>query len=356
MDILLTLLAAYAGMTIARKLKLPIPYMLGPMVAVAALNVFTGRAYLPKDVKVLTQSVSGVFIGLSLNRSDLKSIKQLAEPTLVLILCYLGFTTAIGLLFHLVFHLDAATSFLVAIPGGVSEITLMADEVGADPPVVSFLQTFRLFSVYLIFPASISRMSKKFPPDESVAPLQTAASESLKPTALDRLIPDNEVLQQILTLLIGIAGGCLGKLSGLPAGTLSFAMIATILVHLNSVKLHADRQIKRYVQILAGALIGCTITREAIKNITHLVLPALTLILAYLVANYVISWLMTKTRKIDRLSAMFASSPGGASDMALIASELGGDSPKIAIIQFCRLISCYTIFPVWAKFLIARIG
>ena len=113
-----------------------------------------------------------------------------------------------------------------------------------------------------------------------------------------------------------------------------------------------ERKYKQYVQVLAGSLIGLSITMDTIRNLKNIILPTITLIVGYIVANFIISYLMAKTRKIDRISAMFASSPGGASDMALVASEIGGDSPKIAVLQIIRLVSCYIIFPVWTKFLI----
>ncbi len=350
LKIALTALVAIAGAFVAKKLKLPIPFMLGSMVGVAAYNIFFGQAYMPSGMKVITQSVSGAYIGLSLSRKDLKSMKELIAPTVVLVGCFLIFTAVMGFLFYKVFHLDAATSFLVAIPGGVTEISLMAPEVGADPAIVSFLQTFRLFSVYLFFPSIITFMSKRVEVEETEA--LNIKDDEIRDSIIDRLVPDNDIAQQLMTALIGLIGGYLGKLSGLPAGTLSFAMILVILVHLNSKKLHMERKYKQYVQVLAGSLIGLSITMDTIRNLKNIILPTITLIVGYIVANFIISYLMAKTRKIDRISAMFASSPGGASDMALVASEIGGDSPKIAVLQIIRLVSCYIIFPVWTKFLI----
>ena len=349
-----TLAAAICGVFAARKLKLPVPFMLGAMLGVAVFNIITANAWFPKDVKTFTQSVSGAYIGLSLTRKDLRNIKQLIAPTVVMVICFLGFTTGVGFVLYKVFGLDPATSFLVAIPGGVTEISLMSYEMGADPAIVSFLQTFRVFAVYLIFPAMITKTRERAGIEEHEA-LQDADDEQRK-WFLDRFIPENDALRQIMTAVIGIIGGFIGKASGLPAGTLSFAMILVILVHINSSRLHLERKYKRYVQVLSGTLIGLSISMDTVRSFGKIVMPALSLIFFYVAANYIISWAMAKTGKIDYISAMFASAPGGASDMALIATEIGGDSPKIALLQIIRLISCYTIYPMWTKLLITWLG
>ncbi|MBR0137069.1 MAG: AbrB family transcriptional regulator [Erysipelotrichaceae bacterium] len=321
------------------------------MLGVAAFNILFDMSYMPASARVLAQSVSGCYIGLSLSKNDIRGLKQLIIPTTILIGCLMIFTAVMGLTLNLIFGLDQATAFLVAIPGGVSETSLMAPEFGAEQSTVSFIQTFRLFTVYLVFPAMIAFFAKRIKPDESVASLEL--EEEVPVTTLDRFLPDNMIAREIITVIIAIIGGYLGKISGLPAGTLSFAIIITILFHFNTTKAILDRKYKKHAQLLSGSLMGQSMTLAMILNIKNLILPTVVLMSGYVLANLLISFIMSRTKKIDFLSAMFASSPGGASDMALIAADLGGDSPKIAIMQIARLLSCYTIFPVWAKLLVS---
>ena len=48
-QLLFTLLVAVAGGLLAQKIKVPAGAMIGAMVAVAALNIVTGQAYLPTE-------------------------------------------------------------------------------------------------------------------------------------------------------------------------------------------------------------------------------------------------------------------------------------------------------------------
>ncbi|VEH33297.1 ammonia monooxygenase [Streptococcus equi subsp. equi] len=62
---------------------------------------------------------------------------------------------------------------------------------------------------------------------------------------------------------------------------------------------------------------------------------------------------MYKKGILDLQSALFASSPAGATDISLLAGELGGDMPKIAGIQISRTLYTVVIMPLLVKWLIS---
>jgi uncharacterized membrane protein AbrB (regulator of aidB expression) len=45
---------------------------------------------------------------------------------------------------------------LASIPGGAQEMSLLAEDLGADVPKVTLLQTFRYVSVIVVFPTMLS--------------------------------------------------------------------------------------------------------------------------------------------------------------------------------------------------------
>lgn len=56
----------------------------------------------------------------------------------------------------------------------------------------------------------------------------------------------------------------------------------------------------------------------------HLIMPAIILLVSYLTLNYFYSIFIYRRGLIDLQSALFSSSPAGATDISLIAGELGG--------------------------------
>ena len=77
----------------------------------------------------------------------------------------------------------------------------------------------------------------------------------------------------------------------------------------------------------------------------HLGLPAVIVVVQVFVILVVVSFMVYRTSDMDMLTALFASSPGGMTDMALIASEIGGDSPKIVTMQLFRFILVIILWP-----------
>ena len=350
---LFTLAAAAAGSIAAKKVKLPVPYMVGAMIGTAVYNVITGEAQIVWNARFFTQALSGIFVGLSISRDDLKNISLLIKPALIMCVGFAFFTAGAGYLIHCLYSLDLATSFLVCVPGGMIDISLMAYDFNADPAMVSFIQTFRVFSVPLFFPPIISALSKHLKTSEQDAVKDIRETEE---KSREEGVWNKRGINFFATTVIALGGGYLGLISGMPAGTMSFAMLAVAAFNLISGRAYFPDKYRKYVQLVAGTVIGVGITMETVVNLRYAILPMLTVILFYLVFDFLISIAMTKTGGVDYLSSLFAASPAGASDMALIASEIGGQSPKIALLHVCRLLAVYMLFPTWVKFLISGLS
>lgn len=62
--------------------------------------------------------------------------------------------------------------------------------------------------------------------------------------------------------------------------------------------------------------------------------------------------MMYKRGILDLQSALFASSPAGATDISLLAGDLGGDMAKIAGIQISRTLYTVIVMPLLVKWLV----
>ncbi|MEG0978224.1 MAG: AbrB family transcriptional regulator, partial [Bacilli bacterium] len=130
---------------------------------------------------------------------------------------------------------------------------------------------------------------------------------------------------------------------------LVFAMLSTAFLNCTTRHAYMPLTIKTGAQIFAGALVGCTLTRETIINFQKLVLPVFLLITSYLLVNLIFSLICKKKKYLDMKSALFASCPAGVSDMALIAGDLGGDMAKTALIQVVRLVFVIACMPTLSQ-------
>ncbi len=351
-NILATFAVAIVGALIAKKLKFPIPYMLGPMFLVAIVNVGTDFLYMPNEIKIITQAITGTYIAKGIKDSDLLGFKKLFVPIVILIGSFLIFTTIMGLTLHHLFGFDYPTAFLVAVPGGVVDMSLISYDLNANPSIVSVMQSSRLIFVLSTFPIMIKTLSKNAKLKVGrVIPAKIQKESTFKINKVK--IQDNKKIRILSTLVIGLIAGYLGYLTGLPAGALSVSLIVVTFLNVKTDLIDLPITFRQIAQVAAGSLIGSGINRGDLAEMSGILVPIIFVLVGYIIASFVISYLISRFSEIDFISAMFASSPGGASDMALIASEINSDAPKIAVIQVFRLVLVIILFPLYVKFLLS---
>lgn len=333
MNILITLSIAILGWKLAEKWKLPAPAMLGSMIAVGITNIVFDYATLPMSVKIFAQAISGAFIGMQIMKKDLLNFKKLVKPFLLLMVILTLNTFFMGALLYYFCGMDMTTALLSCVAGGVTDISIIAMEMNADAGTVALMQTSRLIGVLLFFPYWI-----KFLCRHEVNPLQDSNMQAqINPnkTILDKWL--NTRNKKILfTLSISVLFGILGNASKIPAATMVFPMFAVVFFNCTTSSCVVPLQVKNIAQLLAGALVGTSIRAATFSNLSTTVIPVFLLLISYWTVNLVYSLLCKKLNWLDLKSAMFASAPGGATDMSLIAADLGADLTKIALIQVLR--------------------
>lgn len=333
MNIIVTLLIAFIGFLIARKLNFPVPAMIGSMIFVGAYNSIFGKAVMPSTVKILTQGVAGIFIGSQMKVSYFSEIKKLYRPLILLLIMLTINTFIIGILIHFLFKIDITTSLLSCVSGGVTDISLISLDLGANTSTVALMQTSRLFFTIAFFPSWIIYATREI--DDSF----TNISEE------DQEEQSYSLCKLVTTIVIAIAASYVGKKSGIPAGSLIFSTFTIMILSNYSNIIFTDRKVKLVSQILAGSIIGTTITSETIKGLPDIGIPIIILVISYWLVNNFYAYICNKYNLLDKKSAYFASCPAGASDMALIAGDIGADLSKIGIIQISRLIYSIAVMP-----------
>ena len=342
MNALLTLAAGIMGWRIAARLKLPAPAMLGSMIAVGLTNILFDYAALPLAVKVFAQAISGAFIGLQINRSDLGRLKSLIVPFLILAVLLTANTFVVGIVIRQLCGWDWMTALLACVAGGVTDISLIAMEMGADVGTVAMMQTSRLVGVLLFFPYWIQFLTRHEPDAEKLA--VTEIPQPMRITLLDRLICRRGG-KIAFTLLLSLGLGMIGNASGLPAASMVFPMISVVGFNCTTSVCAVPVQIKNLAQLLAGSLVGVSITAATFGSLSSTLVPVGILLVSYWVVNLIYSLLCKHRHLLDLKSAMFASAPGGATDMSLIAADLGADLSQIALIQVLRAAYVVAVMP-----------
>ena len=77
----------------------------------------------------------------------------------------------------------------------------------------------------------------------------------------------------------------------------------------------------------------------------RLIIPAMIVVAVYLINSYITGNLISRKFNIPKREALLMLTPAGASDMALISSEIGVHSTNLVIMQIIRMLCAVSIFP-----------
>lgn len=331
LQLLLPLLAAFAVGRLLDKLKMPGGMMVGAVLGACAVNLVLPGGGLPSPVKWAAQVIAGGFIGSGITRKELRSLRSVVKPALVLIPGLLAVNVTAGLLMRSSGKMDLITALLSAAPGGVSDIPMIAADMEADVSIVMVMQVVRFLMGIGLFPTVIR--------------LLAGGGRAEAAPRREKTKQRQDILPVVYTLLVAAACGLLGKRSGLPAGTMSFAAVGAIVFKLLYEKAAVPRAVRKTAQCLSGAYVGAGIGLAEIRAFGGLGVPILTLVAVYALGCFLISRLLYRLGLFNKTESLLASTPAGASDMALIAADLGVSNIKLILLQILRMLIVITLFP-----------
>lgn len=141
------------------------------------------------------------------------------------------------------------------------------------------------------------------------------------------------------TLLVGVVGGLLGHLLGLPAGALlgSLTAVASYNV-ISDGRAEVPAWVRSPSRILIGATIGSLATPALLQSLGASVGWAVVCTSGVVALGLGLGLVLARTSGIDRRTALLASCPGGISEMVALAEESGADVELVLGVQVVRKI------------------
>jgi membrane AbrB-like protein len=144
------LLVNIIGAFAAQKIKLPTPFMLGPVLCTAGM-VLAGIAApkLPMELINIAQLCVGTYMGISIRKDSLSRCTAIFPCVLLGVLGVLTCSLLVGWMLAYLHPITLITGFLSTSPGGMNEMGLTAMMVHADISMVVAYQIFRLLFILL---------------------------------------------------------------------------------------------------------------------------------------------------------------------------------------------------------------
>lgn len=340
MWIAITMAAALLGGLLFQKIRVPAGLLLGAVVAVAALNIASGKANVWPQARVLSQIISGAYLGGMITKDELRLLPRITGPFVVIFFGFLALNIGAALLISNLTQLSLISCLFSAMPGGISDAPLIAMDMGADVAAVTILQFIRVIFGLGCLPWLICLADKIGKGGAArVAKEESTALKAMGKTHRTAFIP------YIPALCIGSAAGLLGRISGVAAGTISFSMLAVAMLNIYGKAGAMPDWLRNAAQVLCGCCIGIRVGPEQIRNLPQLILPAGILCAGYLLLCIFGGYMISKVFKFRFKEAMLFLAPAGAVEMSFIAADMGINSPALALLQMFRLMSVVLLFP-----------
>ncbi|WP_372840997.1 AbrB family transcriptional regulator [Phaeovulum sp.] len=310
----LTLAIGIAGGFGASAVHLPLPMLLGPLLAVAAaalarLKPFGRLPQFPSGLRLFFVPIIGVAIGGNFT-PEILAEARLWWPSLVALCLFIPTAHVLGYrALKATKRLDPITAFFGTAPGGLVETVLMGEEAGADAAMLTMLQFLRLILTIIVVPLGFT----------------IGIGHAVGSAGGASLVAEHTLDAADWGWILGAAalGLVLGRASRLPAGMITGPIIVSAAMHLSGLS-DASPPIWSIMatQIVIGTSLG---VRFAGMPLGHMVLAlrlagmnvlisiTLAAVFAFALADFV----------HEPVAAVFlAFAPGGLTEMSLIALSL----------------------------------
>ncbi len=316
----------------------PAAFLLGPMLAGMALALRGATVRVKRPFFLAAQSLIGCLVAHAITGSIVATVLADWLPMLLTVATTIAAGGLVGWGLTRFSVLPGTTAAWGSSPGAASAMVAMAEEYGADPRLVAFMQYLRV--VVVVLSASlVARMIVGHP-----SPTVLQADVSLLPPLLPLLA----------TLAVAGIGAVVGRYLRIPSGALLVPMgLGAVLQATGLLEITLPPWLLAAGYTALGWYVGLGFDREitlhAFRAIPRLLLATLALIALCGLS----AWSLTRLLGIDGLTAFLATSPGGLDSVAIIAVGSHADVPFVLAIQTLRLFLIILVGPPLAR-LIAR--
>jgi uncharacterized protein len=322
--------------------QLPAALLLGPMLCAIAAGMAGASVRVPRAGFVAAQAIVGCLIARSITGEIVASVVRDWPAMMITAASTIVAGGLVGWALGRFGTLPGTAAAWGTSPGGASAMVAMAEEYGADPRLVAFMQYARVVCV-VVCASLVARLLF------GVAP--QAASPEAAQTSLNLL---SDGMRLVATLAVAFGGAWLGGVLRIPAGGLLAPMLIGAVLHASGLlDIFLPEPLLVFTYATIGWYIGLRFTRETLGHVIRAVPQVLLASLATIALGGLSAWALVLLRHTDPLTAYLATSPGGIDSVAIIAVGSKVDVPFVMALQTLRVLLVLLTGPALAR-LISR--
>jgi hypothetical protein len=319
-------------------LQTPIPWMIGPMIAVAVLNLAGVRMHSPPLARQMGQVILGSAVSLYFTPPVVAALAAnlpaiLAATVAVFLVGGLG-----ALTLSRASGVDGKSTFFASIPGGAMAMAVLADRYGAQIAPVAVAHSLRVSLVVILIPFLLTYGG---------FPLEAAAYRPNLPLDFSILVA---------WLAISWLLGELSERLHFHNGCLLTPIFIGAALTMSGVQLSAvPRELTDFAQLMFGLVLGARYERAFFARyrlfIPFALLNSCFILVASVVAGAALAWAFG----LPVATMILATAPGGLAEMTITAQALKISVPLVVAFHLFRVVvvnmGTQYIYPLAARLL-----
>jgi membrane AbrB-like protein len=303
-------------------LDTPIPWMIGPMIAVAACNLMGAKLQSVPFGRQTGQVILGSAVSLYFTATVLAALAShlgaiIASTVSAFVIGGVG-----ALILSRVSGVDGKSTFFASIPGGAMAMAVLAERYGASIPAVAVAHSLRVSFVVIAVPFAVTYSGI---PLEGFGPVRPE-------------VPFDPVIL-VLWLAAGFLIGGVAEKFKFHNGYLLMPIFFGAILTVSGVQLSGiPHWMTDFAQLMFGLILGARYDRDFFIRYKLFVPFALVNAVLILVLSALVGILLSWMFALPIATMLVATAPGGLAEMTLVAQALGIGVPLIVAFHFFRVI------------------
>jgi membrane AbrB-like protein len=312
---------AMAAAALFVRLGTPIPWMLGPLFAIAALRVGGIDVRAPPGARYLGQWIIGTALGLYFTPAAMRHV----AGVWYLPVAGAAFSIAIGYVSGAVLarlaRIDLTTALFASVPGGAAEMSTLAERFGARVDRVAAAQSLRMAMVVAIVPALFA--------------LGGAHGSDVQAAGT----PGFDAAGFGLLMAVTLAGALVAQRYEVPNAFVIGALAVAIPLTASEAMLSSmPAVVSNAGQLLIGCALGARFQRDFLRGAPRFVGGVVVSVLLSIALATAFGFALAYASGQDAPTVVLGMAPGGIAEMAITAKVLQLGVPLVTAFHVTRLV------------------
>jgi hypothetical protein len=306
-------------------LRTPLPWMIGPLFAMAVLKLAGFELRAPRGAREGGQLLIATALGLYFTPPVMREVLSrwellLAAAVFSTLLAYLG-----AWIIARYSDTDRTTALFASVPGGATEMAVLGERFGARVDRIAVAQSLRILMVVVIIPFAFAALGVKG--TDLYAPVDVPVSAGW------------------LAILLATCacGGWLFGLLRVPNAWMLGPLCACIFLTASGVAWSAmPTLLTNFGQLLMGCALGSRFEREFMRRAPRFVAIVAASVLVAIVGATLFAMVLARISLVPLPSLVLATAPGGIAEMCITAKVLQLGVPLVTAAHVTRVVILVT--------------